>query len=1081
MNRRFLTGVAITLCVLLAGCRSRETSKLRQTEPRLSGVDEWRPCAMKPLKPEQLVELPDCGPANLPREAVSLTVAECDDDMNTAAEAVRRLANFPQCTDAAIERLEALESHNSDARFLSDFAGAYYVRAQRRDRPSDFVRALDAADRAVAKDPTSFAANFNRALAQEALGFTDDAIESWDRLRKDRSQWGAEAASRYQALSSAKSRTEAQKWNDNKRRLPLAAETNDRKAIRNFIAPYCNPARHYLEDEVLPAWADAIQRRNERKAETQLRLAAMVASALHDITHDPYLFDIVGAIQESSDPASLASAHLAFSAARKLEMAFSPSTVTAYADTERALSDAGSPLYLGARMSHATALTQNRRYDEALALFRTVEAEAGRRHYSDLIARVHSGRGYQWMTQGNDIDAFDEYSVAQSRFEAARDFENVVAAQNNIVGLLRRIGDKNLTWRESYISKRYLSNLVDATNRHTRLGENALAAVDLGYPAVGLHYQNEAVRMLKDNLSHAEDKATILNFRYNLGVALRVRAGIYARLDNGITSARADLAASTPLLGKAEAPIRSIPIAFNARLAAAEAHDLLDRKAAIAELTQAIDLASSTYYQMLTASLRVQRADLYRLDGNRLAAEEDLRLAIATLRDEEKAALKYPARQGTQAERLWSAYFSRPQEAYRRLIRDRIDDGAREEAFDLAEKARAYEPLHLVLQRSDLPSEFRARIHDDEPMRLKDIKEILPAGTFLLEYSVMDDRTYVWIVGRRFSDFRTLPFGERAIRGWTRDLQCFAERKSARFELSLAAPYDALLRAPLSVVPKNARLAIISDRSMHGLPYAALRNGTRYLIQDHAVSVAASATLYAYSLMRNRQLPRRTPQSVLLVADPEFNRALEVAHDLPRLTAARNEATQIRGIYRAAAHVDPPLIGRDATTPAFLHAAQSNTIIHLAAHGVANPDVPSRSFFLLAPTGEDTGIVDAERLLRDLQLTQTRLAVFSACSSAGGTPVGPEGLAPLVRPFVAAGVPGVLGTLWNVSDSVATEDLLLRFHQHYRDSRSADKALQLAQQEMIVHPSKAHHAAWGWSAFQLYGCASSPFPAQAEH
>jgi CHAT domain-containing protein len=113
--------------------------------------------------------------------------------------------------------------------------------------------------------------------------------------------------------------------------------------------------------------------------------------------------------------------------------------------------------------------------------------------------------------------------------------------------------------------------------------------------------------------------------------------------------------------------------------------------------------------------------------------------------------------------------------------------------------------------------------------------------------------------------------------------------------------------------------------------------------------------------------------------------------------------------------------------------------------------------------------------LKELQLTKTRLAVLSACSSAGGTPVGAEGLAPLVRPFVAAGVPGVVGTLWNVSDSRATVDLLVHFHEQYRQGRDAAQALQLAQQEMIADPLESQHAAWAWSAFQMYGCASSPF------
>jgi CHAT domain-containing protein len=169
----------------------------------------------------------------------------------------------------------------------------------------------------------------------------------------------------------------------------------------------------------------------------------------------------------------------------------------------------------------------------------------------------------------------------------------------------------------------------------------------------------------------------------------------------------------------------------------------------------------------------------------------------------------------------------------------------------------------------------------------------------------------------------------------------------------------------------------------------------------------------------------------------------------------------------------------NATVPAFLRLAAGSTIIHVAAHGVANPDVPSRSFLLLAPTGEDSGVIDAEGLSSELRLTRTRLAVLSACSSAGGTPVGPEGLSPLVRPLIVAGVPGVVGTLWNVSDSLATEELLVRFHRYYRDGYDADDALRQAQLIMIQNPEALYHAVWGWSAFQTIGYASSPFPASA--
>jgi CHAT domain-containing protein len=1056
------------------------------TEPRFTGHDRWRPC-VRVLPPDHVVEKAECGPPNPPPGLVSLGVSECDDAMNTAADAVRLIASVPQCTDAAVEKLETLATPEADAHLLSDLAGAYYVRAQRKDHPSDFVRSLDAADRAFKKAPMLSEPRFNRALAQEELGFSADAIESWDALRKETSpSWAKEAAQHYERLLSKRSRAAAVQWTLNKERLPLATGAGDRNAVRQLVAPYCTAARHYVEDEILPAWANDFTEHRTGDAAAQLNLAEMIASALAQLTHDRYVLDVVDRIRSCRDPrelARLAAAHRAFSIGRKLELGMTESPAAAFEQAESALAATASPLRLGAMLGIATALTKAGHYDEALALFRAVEQEANERHYSDLVARVHSGRGYLLMTRGHDIDALTEYSVAQSTFASAGDMELVGGVQNIMVGLLRQIGDKNLTWRAAFVAQRYLPDLVEAQYRHTYLGENALAAVDLGYPSVALHYQNLAVRMLQDELSHAVGDSNIKNLRRNLGIAFRTRAGIYVNLEDTV-AVKADLAASTPLLGNIRDGNIYIPIGFRARLAETDAQNLAntDRPKAIAKLSEAIRLASATYYQTLTASLHLQRAELYRRDGNRVAAAEDLRRAIASLRAEEKAALSHKVAPPSLAELLWSAYFSRSQEAYRRLIRHRVEDGANAEAFEYAEKARAYEPLHLVLQRKDLPAEFRDRIHDGEPLKLDDVKQIIPAATFLLEYSVLDDQTYVWIIGKGFSDRRTLPVGEDAIKRWTHGLQrSAAQHNDAKFESALAAPYKALFKEPLSVVPGTARLIVVPDRSMHGLPFAALRNGDRYLIQDHAVSVAASATLYAFSVAQDRQLSREVKPSVLLFADPAFNQHLDVARDLPRLPAARTEAGRIQGVYADAADVTPPLMDDNATVPAFLRLAAGNTIVHLAAHGVANPDVPSRSFFLLAPIGDDTGVIDAERLLNQLQLTKTRLAVLSACSSAGGTPVGPEGLSPLVRPFVAAGVPGVVGTLWDVSDSLATEDLLVQFHRHYRDGHDAGGALQLAQREMIANRSKAHHTAWAWSAFQLYGHASSPFPASADH
>jgi CHAT domain-containing protein len=1010
--------------------------------------------------------------------------------MTTVTDTVRLLATANQCTDAAVAKLEALARPGSDPRILSDLSAAYYIRAQRKDHPSDFVRSLDAADRSVALAPAMTEARFNRALAQEALGFSADAIESWDALRNEsQSSWAAEAGAHHDRLTSEGNRAAAFAWSQNKERLPSVAGLGDRAAVRQLVTPYPSSAQRYVEEVVLPAWAQASTEKRADDAAAQLRLAEMIASALGQFVNDRYLLDVVDRIRSTRDPHAaerLRTGHLAFGTGRALQRDLT-SAAAAYERAAIALAAAGSPLRFEAMLGSATVLTQAKLYESSLALLRTVERESRERQYPSLLARVHTGRAYLFMAQRYDIDALAEYSEAQLIYERIRDKEGVASVRSITIGLYRRIGHENLTWGAAYQAQRHAADLVEAQSRHVYLAENALSAVALGYPSVALHYQSSAVRMLEDELSDSGATANLGQLRNNLGIALRARAGIYLHLDNR-AAAQVDLAASTRLLTDARngEGNDSIPFGFRARLAEIDAQSLAgtDRRQAIAKLSEAIRLSSLTVYQTLVASLRLQRAELYRLDGEHSAAAEDLREAITLLRAEERAALEDRGTLKPALEELWSSYFARSQDAYRRLIRLYVEDGAEAEAFEYAERARAYEPLHLVLRRTDLPSSFLNRIHDGEPYRLEDVEQIVPDGTFLLQYSVLEDQTYVWMIGKGFSGRRTLSVGESAIREWTRSLQRLAEsRDGDRFNTVLAIPYKALLEEPLALIAKrphgrNAKIVIVPDRSMHGLPFSALRNGGRFLIQDHSVSVAASASLYAFSLAQDAQQSYRQDQSVLLFADPEFNSQLGVTHDLHRLPNARNEVARIRSVYAGAASVGPPRMDGDATVPAFLRLAAESTIVHLAVHGVANPEIPSRSFLLLAPTGDDKGVIDAERLLKQLQLRRTRLAVLSACSSAGGTPVGPEGLAPLVRPFVAAGVPGVVGTLWDVSDSFVTEDLLVQFHQHYRDGHDADEALRMAQGEMLT--SKGPGAAWAWSAFQLYGSASSPFPASAD-
>jgi CHAT domain-containing protein len=400
-----------------------------------------------------------------------------------------------------------------------------------------------------------------------------------------------------------------------------------------------------------------------------------------------------------------------------------------------------------------------------------------------------------------------------------------------------------------------------------------------------------------------------------------------------------------------------------------------------------------------------------------------------------------------------------------------IEEGRVEEAFRVAERARAFEPLDLVRNLPNAPAAFRELAAQPDNLDVVRLRAFLPPGTFLIEYRVFDDKTYAWIAGRDVFTGQWLPARRSDVKRWTTALQeAASSRDTAAFENGLFAPYDGLLKAPLDLVNRfrggaAMNMVIVPDRELRGLPFAALRNPDtkRCAIEDNVLSMSGSALLYVFAILRDHDLASRDA-SALLVGDPAFDPQSTLARGFQRLSFARKEIDAIRSFYP-----NPSVLMDDAATPRrFLSLASDNAIIHIAAHGVVNGEAPSQSFLLF------NGLLNAQMLMKDLHADKTRLVVLGACSSAGGLPVGTEGIAPLVRPLVGAGVPGVIGTLWDIDDATA-EGLLVSFHRHYRQGKDAAAALRDAQLEFLRSNKPGQSPARFWAPFQAIGYASSPF------
>lgn len=1068
-----LSLIVIAFCSVATACNREDTQSRevwpRTVEPRLSAGVAWRPCR-KVLRAGHIVEEAQCSEESAPPSGY------CDDIVTTHEEALRILSLQPACTDAAIAALERFA--RTDAGAMSDVAAAYTIRAQREDRTSDFLRAFEAADQAVVAAPELPAARFNRALIQEALGFSAAAMASWDEVRKDASPaWAAEASEHRTRLAHARTQDAMTQWRVSEKRLPASLRAKNRAEVAKWIAPFPSRAERYLEEELLPRWAKS-------PSPERLQDAQLFAEEWSRLTGDRFALAVVATITRSpKNNDALRKGLLAFRDARLADQAIEPDkAVASYAAAVQGLTRGESPLRLLAEIGLAVQTSYGPEPDalaRGLDALDHAEEVARASDYASVLARIAATRAFFLEFQGRFVEALTELDTAQRQYTRMRDEGGVAAVRGNRSTVLVAVGQPERAWSEAWQAMRSLPYLVDLQARHRLLGETAGAALALDHPRIALLYQDVALRLIHSDIASTppENLRRIGWLQKNLSVALRHRAAIELRLHHD-ARASSDLDEAIRLAGReSDANLRRL---MNARSEEVRGQELLstDPPRAAEAFTRALGLAAVDEYHTFRAALLAQRADARRRAGRRADAESDLKAALAELRTEEKLVLEHRIRGG--GEDIWSSYFSRAQETYRLLIRQLIEEHRAEEAFAYAEKARAFEPLDLIRRLDTLPPAFRRLYDEHQAMDLARMRAALPPGTFVIEYCILEDRIYTWILSRDAFTVLTQNVRREDVNRWTEALQNAArKRQASAFEDGLLAPYDALITRPLAAIRKMPygarpeRLVFVPDGAMHGLPFSALRDPVtrRFLLQEAPVEIAASTALYLFSLFQDQALAKIANPSIFLVGDPLFNDRLPLARGLSRLPFARTEVERIRDLYAPHAEMR---IDAEATATEFLRAARENTILHIAAHGIVNAQAPSRSLLLLAPSPTQNGVLDAEELLTQLKLDRTKLVVLSTCSSAGGLPVGPEGAAPLVRPLIAAGVPAVIGSLWDVQDATA-EELLVSFHRHYRQGSDAAVAMQTAQLELLRNKNPGLRSVFAWAPFQVIGHASSPY------
>ncbi len=424
-----------------------------------------------------------------------------------------------------------------------------------------------------------------------------------------------------------------------------------------------------------------------------------------------------------------------------------------------------------------------------------------------------------------------------------------------------------------------------------------------------------------------------------------------------------------------------------------------------------------------------------------------------------------------------------------------------------------------------------AALTQPEPSKLHEIQQLLDSETMLLEYSLGDDKSYLWAitadsitsfqlpsqaeiekVARQVYELLIAPNkfvkGESDLRRERRLAQAEAEYPKVALRLSQ------MILAPATSLLGTKRLVIVADGALQYIPFAALPDlKTREvksdplpiadfhpLIEAHEIINLPSAS--ALSAIR-RELESRKPaaKAIAVIADPVFNKE-DAKSRLSEIRQGTGSQVQTRTVNLQRAFRQMEIEGNKITIDRlpFSHEEamailsilpqreslgllnfQANKqtvmdsdlnqyrIVHFATHGLLNSEHPELSGIVLSLVDKVGKPQNGFLRLHEIYNLKlpAELVVLSACQTALGKEIKGEGLVGLTRGFMYAGAARVVASLWNVNDA-ATADLMSHFYKYIlQDKQQPAEALRNAQR--MMRKQKRWKSPYYWAAFTIQG------------
>ena len=436
----------------------------------------------------------------------------------------------------------------------------------------------------------------------------------------------------------------------------------------------------------------------------------------------------------------------------------------------------------------------------------------------------------------------------------------------------------------------------------------------------------------------------------------------------------------------------------------------------------------------------------------------------------------------------------------------------------------------LAVEYDSVQSEIKSQsphyalLTQPQLLQFSDIQsEVKDDNTLLLEYSLGEERSYLWAVSRsavtayELPDRATIEAACRKFYELLTSRQPKANESSSDYEQRViesdknfcwaSRTLGQMLLGPIANELGEKRLLVSGDGALHYIPFDALtisancdKRGPEaaadwvpLMLHHQIVELPSISVLAALRDQKHRQ----TERTILVFADPifeandprlnkssheqadpvvgpELDHAMRDANDsgnefrISRLPGTRREGEAILSLTPAGEGVMVTGLEADRATAMSPQIAQYR-ILHFATHGIVNSENPQLSGLILSRVDKNGSSLNGFLRLPDIYNLKLNadLVVLSACRTRLGKDVTGEGLVGLTQGFMYAGSKGVVGSLWKVDDE-ATAELMVSFYTAMlKDGLTPAAALQASKIKMWKQ--KCWQSPFFWSAFVLQG------------